>query len=107
MSRNLPLPSRPTVKELDLKLKGLVRWQRFAIHLPTIELSDIKEIELNNAGNIENQRLVLFGRWLRKCTNASWLDVVSALKIIDENVLAEIIRGELLSCVFFTCSLKS
>ena len=86
---NTPTASRPTVKELDLELKGLVRWKRFAIHLPTIEQSDIEEIEQNNRGNIEDQRLAIFGTWLRKCSSASWEEVVTALEIIDENALAE------------------
>ena len=86
---NTPTASRPTVKTLDLELKGLVRWKRFAIHLPTIEQSDIEEIEQNNRGNMEDQRLAIFGTWLRKCNSASWEEVITALEIIDENALAE------------------
>ena len=86
---NIPTASRPTVKELDPELKGLVRWKRFAIHLPTIEQSDIEEIEQNNRGNIEDQRLAIYGTWLRKHSSASWLDVITALDIIDETVLVE------------------
>ena len=81
--------SRPTVKELDPALKGLVRWKSFAIQLPTIELSDVGEIEQNHRGNIADQRLAVYGTWLGKCVSASWLDVITALETIDENVLAE------------------
>ena len=91
MSNNLR-PSKPTVHELDLELKGLTRWQRFATHLPMIEQSDIKLIEQDNQGSTEKQRLALFGMWLRKCTSASWLDVVSALEKIEEYALAEHIK---------------
>ena len=83
------MSSRPTVKELDPVLKGLVRWKSFAIQLPTIELSDVVEIEQNHRGNIADQRLAVYGTWLGKCVNASWLDVITALEIIDETVLAE------------------
>ena len=97
MSRNLtPQSTRPTEKELDLELKHLVRWQRFARHLPTIEQSDIEGIELDFAGSTENQKLALFGVWLRRCVSASWVDVISALHRIDENMLAEIIRSKYL-----------
>ena len=85
----MPTASRPTVKKLDLELKGLVRWKRFATHLPTIEQSDIDEIEQNNRGNTEDQRLAVYGTWLRKCNSASWEEVITALEIIDENALAE------------------
>ena len=86
---NIPTASRPTVKELDPELKGLVRWKSFAIQLPTIELSDVVEIEQNHRGNIADQRLAVYGTWLGKCVSASWLDVITALETIDENVLAE------------------
>ena len=86
---NTPTASRPTVKELDPELKGLVRWKSFAIQLPTIELSDVVEIEQNHRGNIADQRLAVYGTWLGKCLSASWLDVITALETIDETVLAE------------------
>ena len=76
------------MNELDLELKGLVRWQRFALQLPMIERSDIEEIEQDNQGSTEKQRLALFGTWLRRCISASWQDVVIALEKINENVLA-------------------
>ena len=86
---NIPTASRPTVKELDPALKGLVRWKSFAIQLPTIELSDVGEIEQNHRGSIADQRLAVYGTWLGKCVSASWLDVITALETIDETVLAE------------------
>ena len=88
-TRITPTASRPSVKELDPVLKGLVRWKSFAIQLPTIELSDVVEIEQNHRGNVADQRLAVYGTWLGKCVDASWLDVITALEIIDENVLAE------------------
>ena len=87
MSDN-PSPSRPTVNELDLELKGLVRWQKFATHLPNIEQSDIEVIEQDKPGSTEKQKLAFFGTWLRRCVGASWLDVVIALQKIDANRLA-------------------
>ena len=89
---NTPTASRPTEQELDLELNGLVRWQRFALHLPTITKTNIEEIELNNVGNIEKQKLALFGTWLCRCTSASWEDVVIGLMKVDENVLAEAMK---------------
>ena len=84
--------NRPTMKDLDPELKGLVRWKKFALHLPMLEQSDIEEIEQDNRGSTENQKLAVFRVWLSKCVSASWLDVVSALEIIDEKSLAEYIK---------------
>ena len=55
MSNNTP--NKPTGNELDLECKGLVKPKNFATHLPTIEQSDIKEIERNNQGNVAGQLL--------------------------------------------------
>ena len=105
MSDN-PSPSRPTVKELDLELKHLVRWQKFATHLPNIEQSDIEEIEQDKPGSTEKQKLAFFGIWLRRCVSASWLDVVIALQTIDENVLAADVK-EKYNIVVPHCSTSS
>ena len=91
MSNNLRT-NKPTVHELDLELKRLTCWQRFGIHLPKIEECDVKVIEQDNQGSIEKQKLALFGTWLRRCTNASWLDVISTLENIEEYTLAEHIK---------------
>ena len=84
--------NRPTMKDLDPELKGLVRWKKFAVHLPMLEQSDIEEIEQDNRGSTENQKLAVLGVWLRKCVSASWLDVVYALEKIDEKSLADYIK---------------
>ena len=85
---NTPTPS---IHELHLELKGLVRWKKFATHLRMMEQSDIDEIKKDNRDSAK-QRLAVLGTWLHKCTNASWEDVVSALEKIDENILAEHLR---------------
>ena len=85
---NTPTPS---MNELHLELKGLVRWKKFATHLRMMEQSDIDKTTKDNCDSAE-QRLAVFGTWLHKCTNASWEDVVSALEKIDENILAEHLR---------------
>ena len=81
----------PSMNELHLELKGLVRWKKFATHLRMMEQSDLDKIKKDNHNSAE-QRLAVFGTWLHKCTNASWEDVVSALEKINENILAEHLR---------------
>ena len=91
MSNN-PSSNRPTEKELNLELKGLLRWKMFALCLPEMEQLDIDEIQQNKQENTEDQKLAVFGTWLRRCVHASWEDVVSALEKIDEKTLAEQLR---------------
>ena len=90
---NTPLvASRPTERELDLKLAELVHWLRFATQLPDITRTDIEEIKINNPLNVKHQKLDLFGTWLRKSSDASWNDVISALEKAQEKRLADTLR---------------
>ena len=86
--------SRPTVKELDQQLKDIVNWERFAIHLPKITKTDIEIIKRDNPNSTSGQKLALFQQWLRVYPSASWDAVVTALKVIDENTLAENIQNQ-------------
>ena len=80
--------SRPTESELDLELVELVKWQRFATHLPNLTRADIEEIEKNRS-DIKDQKLELFGTWLRKSSDATWNDVISALEKAQEKRLSD------------------
>ena len=86
--------SRPTVQELDQQLKGIVNWERLAIHLPKITQTDIEIIKRDNPNNVISQKQALFDKWLRSYPNASWDAVVLALEVIDENTLAQNIQKE-------------
>ena len=91
-SSNTPsVASRPTEGELDLGLAELVNWQRFATHLPNLTRADIEEIEKNRS-DVKNQKLELFGTWLRKSSDATWNDVISALEKAQEKRLSDTLR---------------
>ena len=77
-----------TVQEMDECLKGLVNWQRFAIHLPEIEPEDISIIVNNKRDDICDQRLALYEKWLHAYPDASWDDVIQALEIVKEDTIA-------------------
>ena len=70
-----------TVGELDLKLKGLVKWDRFGLQLPEINAADIEIIIRENINNIEQQKIALYSKWLNKCVHPSWENVINALKL--------------------------
>ena len=92
MSDTPSVTSRPTECELDLELVELVNWQRFATHLPDLTGGDIEEIKLNNLQNVAQQKLDLFRTWLRKSSDASWNDVISALEKAQEKRLSDTLR---------------
>ncbi len=87
----LALIDRPTLRELVIRLKGLVMWERFAIHLPEIETPHIEIIKRESP---EDQKIQLFHKWLRVCPSASWQHVIYALETVDENKIASDIRRE-------------
>ena len=91
MSNSPSVASRPTESELDLELAELVHWQRFATHLPDLTIGNIQQIKEDNR-NTPQQKLELFGIWLRRCPTASWEDVITALEKVNENALADTIK---------------
>ncbi len=79
---------KPTVRELAIRLKDLVMWERFAIHLPEIETPQIQIIKRESPQAIEDQKIQLFNKWLRVCPSASWQHVIHALETVRENEIA-------------------
>ena len=91
MSDSPSVASRPNESELDIELAELVNWQRFATHLPNLTRGDIEQIEQDNR-DVQQQKLELFGTWLRRCPNASWNNIVLALEKSKQNTLADNIK---------------
>ncbi len=81
-----------TVSELDQLLQHLVEWEGFALRLPTITDVDIALINRDNPNNTLKQRIALYTKWLQKCVNPSWEDVIKALESIDRNDLAQRVK---------------
>ena len=78
---------KPTLAELDISLKKLVKWEQMAIHLPNIDGSDIESIKIENQTDLSKQKFALFRKWLSVYPDASWEDVVHALREAEENFL--------------------
>ena len=79
---------KPTLAELDRSLKKLVKWKQMAIHLPNIDASVIETIKKENQNDLAEEKLALCMKWLSVYPDASWEDVVDALREAEENVLA-------------------
>ena len=83
--------SKPTVEELVELLRKLVHWEQVAIHLPGIDQSDIDKIKKDNS-KTDDQKQVLYDKWLRVYPDASWEDVIRALEKEEENTRAVSLR---------------
>ena len=93
--------SRPEHSELHSLLKDLVRWEIFALHLPSISQADIDKIKQEQS-SLDDRKLALFDKWLRKYPAASWNAVMLALEKADEMTIAQSIKEK----VEFDCKLS-
>ena len=93
--------SELSVAELTEKLKDLVHWETFAIHLPGIKQTEIDTIKRNNPFSVADQRQALFDKWLRVYPNGSWENVLLALEKVDENSIIQKISHTLPEEVLF------
>ena len=87
------MSAKPEMPELDIHLKKLVYWDRFALHLPGIEQAHINIIKGNNRGDLVAQKLKLYEKWLSVFPGASWNDVIQALEKAEENAIASNLRS--------------
>lgn len=91
------------VRNLDVlfsELKTVTEWYNLGVNLG-LPPSELRKIELGYQGN-NRQMLAMLDLWLRRTPNAAWGDVVSALRQMGENTVAEsichkFIRSKLLS----------
>ena len=96
MSVDPAMSVRPKFDQLIELLDTLVDWQTFGTFLPGIERQDIEKIEADTSiKGIDKQKAALFSRWLRRHSDASWLNVFSALDKLEENSLVAEVRQKL------------
>ena len=86
--------SKPTVKELDEYLRDLVKWERFALHLPGMDQTDIDTIKRNRRDDVDDCKLEIYKAWLKVYPESSWDDVIQALEKAKENNIASAIKSK-------------
>ena len=85
------IDDRPTVPLLIQWLEPLVDWQSFACCLPGITQHDTLKIEADYS-KVNDRKRELYSKWLDVYPEATWNDVITALKIRRENTLAQNVR---------------
>ena len=75
-------------------LKPLVDWKPFAVCLPGITQSDVSIIDKTKR-NVHLKKMALHKRWLQANPQASWRDVINALKQCKENKLVDNIEHQM------------
>ena len=88
---NMSHSSKPEFDKWTSWLKPMINWQRFATFLPGIKREHIRKIENDKSGT-DKQKSALYDEWIEIYSEATWQDVITALKEADNNALAEDIR---------------
>ena len=99
------LTDRPTEAGLLEMLDSLVEWKKFGFFLPGITDPDLKKIEKDRS-SVDDQKMVLFSKWLRVDPHATWYKVIEALKKAKENFLVDKIERKFLKSLFLIMFLK-
>ena len=73
------------------------KWHDLGLELLEKEDEEkLNEIESNNPNDVGKCCKEMFQLWLRKCTNATWNQLIQALKEVELNNLATTIEGMLI-----------
>ena len=84
-----------SVKHLLTKCKNVTDWHTLGIHLDltTSQLNDIRVTY--HAEGVNRLKTEMFTVWLKSSPDASWTDLIRALRAMDENTIAsEILAGK-------------
>ena len=73
------------------------KWHDLGLELLEKEDEEkLNEIKTNNPSDVSECCKEMFQLWLRKCTNATWNQLIHALKEVELNNLATTIEGMLI-----------
>ena len=98
---------RPALKLLNKHVRKEVSSKWHDLGLELLEQEDeerLNEIESNNPNDVGKCCKEMFQLWLRKCTNATWNQLIQALKEVELNNLATTIEGMLLPTEEIVCA---
>ena len=85
---------KPTVLKLVEYLVDLTDWIKFAQHLPGIEERHIDQMKKENRDKVDDERRALYKKWLEVYPDASWNDVIEALKKVERNDIALTVKTQ-------------
>ena len=98
---------RPALKLLNKHVRKRVSSKWHDLGLELLEQEDeekLSEIKINNPNDADECCKEMFQLWLRKCTNATWKQLIQALKEVELNSLAAAIEGMLMPSKEIVCA---
>ena len=94
----MPGCDRPALKLLNKHVRKYVSSKWHDLGLELLEQEDeetLNQIETNNPSDVGKCCKEMFQLWLRKCSTATWHQLIQALREVDLNSLATKIEGML------------
>ena len=98
---------RPALKLLNKHVRKDVSSKWHDLGLELLEQEDeerLHEIKTNNPNDVGECCKEMFQLWLRKCSNATWNQLIQALREIELNNLATTIEGMLIPMEVTVCA---
>ena len=94
LNKSTEKPDPPlTVKELMAAVSDVHDWHALGIQLD-LKMSQLKNIHVTyHVDGVERMKAEMFNMWLKNCLNASWPDLIAALKTIGEGSVASEIEA--------------
>ena len=81
----------PTIATLVTELNEITDWKVFGVHL-SFSYADLEKIQLHSMSkSVDDYKLHMFGKWLERGTNTTWISIVNALIKSGYNALAKAI----------------
>uniref|UniRef100_A0A1X7UJY4 Death domain-containing protein n=1 Tax=Amphimedon queenslandica TaxID=400682 RepID=A0A1X7UJY4_AMPQE len=90
------IDDRPDISLLTQWLEPLVEWKQFGLCLGGMKEHDISKIEQEQV-KVEDRKLALYSKWLSVNPIATWRDVIDSLTTLNQNKLAQDIKGHIYS----------
>ena len=97
---------RPALKLLNKYVRNEVSSKWHDLGLELLEQEDeekLNAIEVNNPNDVSKSCKEMFQLWLRKCTNATWYQLIQALKDVNLDNIAISIEGMLIPTEDIIC----
>ena len=103
LTRNTFLPLAPTLQELSNELETIENWHLLGVKLG-LQGHQLREIEQDHPRDSKRRKNEMLDIWLRSSKNPTWEAVVKAVRLMQEQVVADGILTKY--CCSFTVTSK-
>ena len=95
-----------SVKHLLTACKSVTDWYTLGIHLD-LTTSQLDDIQVTyHAHGVNRLKTEMFIVWLKSSPDASWTDLITALRAVDENTIASEIQAGNMTIQYLLDNLK-